>query len=52
MSEYGSMNELLNVVCGIGLIAFGAREAYREKINSGARLMGLMVIGMGLLLIK
>lgn len=52
MTEYGNLGEILNVVVGVGLMAAGGREAWRDKSNAGARMMGLMIIGMGLLLIK
>lgn len=52
MNEYGSMSEVLNVICGVILVLVGASETYRNRDNSGARLMGLMVCGMGLLLLK
>ena len=52
MAEYGSELESVIRMCGLLFIVFGARDAYREKVNSGARNQAMTVIGIGLLLIK
>ena len=52
MNEFGSMSEIAMTVIGVGLMGCGAREAWRDKSNAGARMQGLLVIGIGLLLIK